>query len=96
MTISKRDKSSVPGGQEKGFLSKELREETISDVSVGHSGRSAALTRAKQKLDMKDGDSHFTNHDATVGPVNDMFFRIKMAGMFPYPSDFSALIHKTH
>jgi len=96
MAIAKRDMSSVPGGQAKGFLSKELREETISEASASHTGRSAALSRAKQMLDMKDGDEHFTNHDATVGPVNDMFFRIKMCGMFPYPCDFSALIHKTH
>ena len=96
MAIDKRDKSSVPGGQAKGFVSKELLREEISDFSSEHTGRSKALSRAKQMLDMKDGDEHFTNHGATIGPVNDMFFRIKMCNVFPYPHDFAALIHKTH
>ena len=89
-------RSSVPKGQAPGFVSKELAEGMIADESVGHTMRSATLSRTKKMLDMKDGDEHFTNHGATIGPVNDMYFRIKMCGMFPYPHDFSALIHKTH
>lgn len=80
--------------QAPAFASREEVEGRISGGDApGSAGmRSAQLSRKKKMLDMKDGDSHWTNHANTIGPYNDMYLRIKMMSIFPYPFNRSALI----
>lgn len=72
------------------------KEVDIHAPPPGQSGKSIALSRKKKKADMKDGDTHWTNHDNTIGPINDMYLAIREYAAFPFGAGHVALIQKTH
>ena len=73
-----------------------------SDSSVSknmkemESGKVGTYSRMKKMLNMKDGDEHYTNHESTVGPINDMYLSIRELSCFPFGAGGRlALIHNT-
>jgi len=66
---------------------------------AGQTMKSKSLSRMKQRLNMKDGDEHETDHTSTIGDFKDMYIAIRDLSAFPYGGAFHhgrmALIHDT-
>jgi hypothetical protein len=63
---------------------------------IGQTMRSAALTKRKQMLNLKDGDEHFVNLNSTVGPINELYLGIREYSAFPFGlGRMNSLIHNT-
>ena len=62
----------------------------------GQTMKSAALSKRKQMLDMKDGNEHFVSLDSTVGPINELYLGIREFSAFPFGMGrMNSLIHNT-
>jgi hypothetical protein len=59
--------------------------ESVEDVedASGQSSKSVRLSYKKKMLDMKDGDEHFDVGVTSVGPINELFAKIKLASLYP-------------
>jgi len=59
--------------------------ESVEDIeeASGQSSKSVRLSHKKKLLDMKDGDEHFDVGVTSVGPINDLFAKIKLASLYP-------------
>jgi hypothetical protein len=86
--------------RERRLATKELPSEIAMDYDdvgehvAGQSMRSYALSRRKKMLDMADGDEHFVKN-LCVGPINDMYLKIRAYSAFPHGAGLVALIHDT-
>jgi len=67
----------------------------MDDMTEFQTGKSISLSKQKKLLDMKDGDEHFVNLSSTVGPINDMYLKIRELSAFPFGAGRVALIHNT-
>lgn len=58
---------------------------SVEDIQEGsgQSSKSVRLSHAKRMIDMKDGDSHFNVGQTSVGPINDMYLKIKAMALYP-------------
>lgn len=70
--------------------------DSVEDINQasGQSSKSERLSEMKRRLDMRDGGSVLKN-DEIVGPINDMYLKIKTLSVFPNGVGRTSLITNT-
>ena len=58
---------------------------SVEDVEEAseQSSKSVRLSHIKRMVDKADGDSHFNVGETSVGPINDMYLKIKAMALYP-------------